>query len=62
MPISLQSQVENTIKHNVISNKSSLIITSETTTNDSVKVLNNIQLKHNAEPRAGIGLANITEH
>jgi two-component system LytT family sensor kinase len=61
MPISLQLLVENAIKHNVISNKKPLIITIETTPNDSIRVLNNIRPKHNAEPGTGIGLANIVE-
>jgi len=61
MPISLQLLVENAIKHNVISNKHSLIITIETTPNDTIRVLNNIQPKQKAEPGTGIGLANLTE-
>jgi two-component system, LytTR family, sensor kinase len=61
MPISLQLLVENAIKHNVISNKKPLIITIETTSNDTIRVLNNIQPKHNGEPGSGIGLANISE-
>ena len=61
MPISLQLLVENAIKHNVISNKHSLIITIETTLNDTIRVLNNIQPKQKAEPGTGIGLANLTE-
>ena len=61
MPISLQLLVENAIKHNVISNRHSLIITIETTPNDTIRVLNPIQLKKEAEPGSGIGLANLTE-
>lgn len=61
MPISLQLLVENAIKHNVISNKHSLIITIETTPNDTIRVLNNIQPKHEAEAGTGVGLANLTE-
>jgi len=61
MPISLQLLVENAIKHNVISNKHSLIITIETTPNDTIRVLNNIQPKHETEAGTGIGLANLTE-
>jgi len=61
MPISLQLLVENAIKHNVISNKHSLIITIETTPNDTIRVLNNIQPKSEVEAGTGIGLANLTE-
>jgi two-component system LytT family sensor kinase len=61
MPISLQLLVENAIKHNIISDKKPLIITIETTSNDTIRVLNNIQPKHNIKSGHGIGLANIAE-
>jgi len=61
MPISLQLLVENAIKHNVISNRHTLIITIETTPNDTIRVLNPIRLKQVAEPGSGIGLANLIE-
>lgn len=61
MPISLQLLVENAIKHNVISTKHPLVITIETTPNDTIRVLNTIQLKKEAEQGEGIGLANLTE-
>lgn len=61
MPISLQLLVENAIKHNVISTKHPLVITIETTPNDTIRVLNAIQLKKEAEQGEGIGLANLTE-
>lgn len=61
MPISLQLLVENAIKHNVISNRHSLIITIETTANNSIRVSNPIQLKTDDEPGTGIGLENLTE-
>lgn len=61
MPISLQLLVENAIKHNVISTKHPLVITIETTPNDTIRVLNIIQLKKEAEQGEGIGLANLTE-
>lgn len=61
MPISLQLLVENAIKHNVISNRHSLIITIETTANESIRVTNPIQLKNDDEPGTGIGLINLTE-
>ena len=61
MPISLQLLVENAIKHNVISNRHQLIISIETTANDSIKVTNNIHPKIDAKPGTGIGLANLIE-
>ncbi|MFT3753105.1 MAG: histidine kinase [Paludibacter sp.] len=61
MPISLQLLVENAIKHNVISNKHPLVITIESTPDDTIRVLNAIQLKKEAEEGEGIGLANLTE-
>ena len=61
MPISLQLLVENAVKHNVISNKYPLIITIETTPNDTIRVNNKIRHKSDDEPGEGIGLANLTE-
>ena len=61
MPISLQLLVENAIKHNVISTKYPLLITIETTSNDTIRVMNAIQPKNEVEPGEGIGLANLTE-
>jgi len=61
MPISLQLLVENAIKHNVISTKHPLLITIETTPNDTIMVKNSIRLKNEIEPGEGIGLANLTE-
>ncbi len=61
MPISLQLLVENAIKHNVISTRSPLIITIETTAQATIRVQNPIHLKKEGEPGEGIGLANLTE-
>lgn len=61
MPISLQLLVENAIKHNVISNRHPLIITIETTSDNTIRVLNTIQLKQDDEQGTGIGLANLSE-
>ncbi len=61
IPVSLQLLVENAIKHNVISSRHPLLITIETTPNDSIKVTNTIQLKSGVEHGEGIGLANLTE-
>jgi len=61
MPISLQLLVENAVKHNVISTKYPLVLTIETTPNNTIRVMNAIQLKKEAEQCEGIGLANLRE-
>jgi sensor histidine kinase YesM len=61
MPISLQLLVENAVKHNVISTKFPLVLTIETTPNDTIRVMNAIQIKKEDEQGEGIGLANLTE-
>ena len=61
MPISLQLLVENAVKHNVISTKYPLVLTIETTPNDTIRVMNAIQAKKEAEQGEGIGLANLRE-
>ena len=61
MPISLQLLVENAVKHNVISTRYPLVLTIETTPNDTIRVQNAIQLKKEPEQGEGIGLANLRE-
>lgn len=61
IPVSLQLLVENAIKHNVVSSKHPLLITIETTPNDSIRVTNTIQPKSDVEHGEGIGLANLIE-
>lgn len=61
IPVSLQLLVENAIKHNVVSSKHPLLITIETTPNDSIRVTNAIQPQSGVEHGEGIGLANLTE-
>jgi len=61
MPISLQLLVENAVKHNVISTKYPLVLTIETTPNDTIRVMNPIQQKKENEQGEGIGLANLRE-
>jgi sensor histidine kinase YesM len=61
MPISLQLLVENAIKHNVISKNSPLLVNIETTSNDTIRVKNVINLKKEPEQGEGIGLANLTD-
>ena len=60
LPLSLQSLIENSVKHNVISSKQPLVVTVATGDN-SVSVSNPIQPKATPEESNGIGLANLTE-
>lgn len=60
LPLSLQSLIENSVKHNVISAKQPLVVTVATGDN-SVSVSNPIQAKTTPEESNGIGLANLTE-
>ena len=61
IPLSLQTLVENAIKHNVVSNKQPLIITISTTENKMISVSNPIQPKKEPETGEGIGLVNLAE-
>lgn len=61
MPISIQLQIENAVKHNVISNKYPLNIKISITKQDMLVVENNIQAKALPVSGTGIGLANLTE-
>lgn len=60
LPLSLQSLIENSVKHNVISSKQPLVVT-VTTGDNSVSVSNPIQAKATPEESNGIALANLTE-
>ena len=60
LPLSLQSLIENSVKHNVISSKQPLVVT-VATGDDSVSVLNPIQAKTTPEESNGIGLVNLSE-
>ena len=61
IPLSLQTLVENAIKHNVVSARQPLLITIETLDDNSIRVSNPILLKKDAEIGEGIGLANLEE-
>jgi len=60
IPLSLQTLVENAIKHNVVSNKQPLTVKIEEY-NGSIKVSNPIQIKKEQEAGEGIGLVNLAE-
>ena len=60
IPLSLQTLVENAIKHNVVSNRQPLTVKIEEE-NESIRVSNPIQLKKEKESGEGIGLINLAE-
>ena len=60
LPLSIQSLIENSVKHNVISSKQPLVVT-VSTGDDSVYVSNPIQAKTTPEESNGIGLVNLSE-
>ena len=60
LPLSLQSLIENSVKHNVISSKQPLVVT-VSTGDDIVSVSNPIQAKTTPEESNGIGLVNLSE-
>lgn len=61
IPLSIQTLVENAIKHNIITKRQPLTVTVATHDNDTLTVSNPLQVKKESEPGAGIGLANLTE-
>jgi LytS/YehU family sensor histidine kinase len=61
VPLSLQTLVENAIKHNVVSNKQPLSITFSTSENETIAVSNPVQPKKDAESGESIGLSNLAE-
>ena len=61
VPLSLQTLVENAIKHNVVSNKQPLTIVFSTSGNATITVSNPIQPKKDPESGESIGLSNLTE-
>jgi hypothetical protein len=60
-PLTIQTLVENAIKHNEISKIRPLRIDISSTDNDSLIVLNNIQKKLSEEEGTGIGLTNLSK-
>lgn len=60
LPLSLQSLIENSVKHNVISSRQPLVVT-VATGDDCITVSNPIHMKTKPEESNGIGLVNISE-
>ncbi|KAA6332417.1 Sensor histidine kinase YpdA [termite gut metagenome] len=59
--LSLQTLVENAIKHNVVSNKQPLSIVFSTSTYGTISISNPIQPKKDVESGENIGLSNLAE-
>jgi sensor histidine kinase YesM len=60
-PLTLQTLVENAIKHNEISKRKPLTIEIGTTAQESLYVRNNIQKKFTEDGGTGIGLTNLSK-
>jgi hypothetical protein len=60
-PLTIQTLVENAIKHNEISKEKPLIISISTTDTGRLSVWNNIQSKISEEEGTGIGLTNLSK-
>jgi hypothetical protein len=61
VPLSLQTLVENAIKHNVVSNRQPLTVTFFTSEKETITVSNPVQEKKEPERGENIGLANLAE-
>jgi len=60
-PLTIQTLVENAVKHNEISKRKPLTITIRTTKDATLIVTNNIQAKITEEEGTGIGLTNLSK-
>lgn len=60
-PLTIQTLIENAVKHNEISNKNPLEIVIQTTSNGSLTVCNRIRKKLTHEHGTGIGLTNLSK-
>ncbi|MDR1417513.1 MAG: histidine kinase [Prevotellaceae bacterium] len=61
VPLSLQTLVENAVKHNVVSNRQPLSITFSTSEKETITVSNPVQAKKEPEGGESIGLSNLAE-
>lgn len=59
-PLSLQTLVENAVKHNVISKAKPLTVNIDLENNNYIRVINNIQKKIQSERSTGFGLQSLT--
>ena len=60
VPFSIQTLIENAVKHNVITNNQKLVVDIYTDADSTVTVSNMISPKIEQEAAAGIGLANLS--
>jgi LytS/YehU family sensor histidine kinase len=60
-PLTIQTLVENAIKHNEISKRNPLSIDILTTDNESLRIINDIHEKITGEEGTGIGLVNLSK-
>jgi len=60
-PLTVQTLVENAVKHNEVSKRKPLTLTIETTRSPSLIVMNTVHEKITAEDGTGIGLANLSK-
>jgi uncharacterized membrane-anchored protein YhcB (DUF1043 family) len=60
-PLTVQTLVENAVKHNEVSKRNPLTLAIKTTENSSLVVLNSLHEKITAEEGTGIGLANLSK-
>jgi sensor histidine kinase YesM len=60
-PLTVQTLVENAVKHNEVSKRKPLTLTIKTTGHGSLIVLNSIQTKITGEDGTGIGLTNLSK-
>jgi len=60
-PLTLQTLLENAVKHNEISNRKPLTIVIQTTENGDLIISNQVQKKLTPEPGTGLGLTNLSK-
>lgn len=58
-PMALELIIENTIKHNEVSNERPLLVEINTLKNNYLTIINNLQLRHDVKPGTKLGLNNI---